>query len=398
MGRIFISYRRDDSRTISGRIYDRLESAFGRDNVFKDVVSIPAGADFRTHISNEVAKSDAQVVIIGPQWLKITGPETGQPRLANPDDFVRIEIESALQRGILVVPVLVNGAHMPSENDLKPYGLEQLAYRNAILVRDDPDFRGDMNRLVSSIKQSLRPISRLVYWLAGIAVVALVVLLMIIAALLSGGNGGDNKNLDEDSIAQTRVAAWTATANVRLTTTQVFGDAAATQNAQVTAESWTDTPTQTATTTDAPISTPSYISSSATAEITAPTNYSQVEYQSTVTGTYDPSQLQNDTLWLFVKSQDKKRFYPQATDRCGPNRRTAVDTNPANGTWSAEIFIGAPGDSGNLFEIHLLRADRDENIMILEWFDEWCKDDDFSGVRGTEGLSHLGPTITIWRK
>jgi hypothetical protein len=152
MTRIFISYRRADSQTITGRIYDRLLLAFGGPQaVFKDVDSIPVGVDFKAYLDQQIARSDAVLVIIGPRWLAIAD-ESGRRRLDRPDDFVRLEIEFALRRGLLVVPVLVGNAAMPAERSL-PKSLRALAYRNAALVRDDPDFHHDMDRLIGSLQQ-----------------------------------------------------------------------------------------------------------------------------------------------------------------------------------------------------------------------------------------------------
>ncbi|MFM7325523.1 MAG: toll/interleukin-1 receptor domain-containing protein, partial [Nodosilinea sp.] len=108
-GSIFISYRRDHSASDTGRIYDRLAQEFGRDNVFKDVDSIPFGVDFAQHIDQEVSRCQVLLAVIGKAWLT--------PRLQNPDDFVRLEIESALKRGIPVVPVFLEGVTGPPPRD-----------------------------------------------------------------------------------------------------------------------------------------------------------------------------------------------------------------------------------------------------------------------------------------
>jgi formylglycine-generating enzyme required for sulfatase activity len=152
MPRIFISYRRTDSRKDAARIYDRLVNEFGKDNVFKDVDSIPFGADFRKVISDEVNKCDAVLVIVGPQWLD-SRDEYDNRRLDDPGDFVRIEIETGLKRdGTIVVPVLVDGASMPKAGNL-PDSVRELAFKNAAAVRDDPDFHTDMTRLVNGLIQ-----------------------------------------------------------------------------------------------------------------------------------------------------------------------------------------------------------------------------------------------------
>ena len=149
-GRIFISYRRKDSADVAGRIYDRLVDHFGEGTVFQDVEDIPLGMDFSEHISGVVSKCDAFLAIIGDEWLKVADAE-GRRRLDNPADNVRIEIESALQRKIPLIPVLVCGASMPREDEL-PESLRKLAYRNATQVRPNPDFRADMTRLIEGLE------------------------------------------------------------------------------------------------------------------------------------------------------------------------------------------------------------------------------------------------------
>src|SRR5215467_511577 len=129
MSKVFISYRREDTLAIAGRIDDRLQSAYGRTSVFRDIYTIPPGVDFRQYISDAVSQCEALIVLIGSRWLE--ADKNGQKRLDNPGDFVRIEIKAALTRGIPVVPVLVDGAAMPLERDMSP-SLNALAYRNAV--------------------------------------------------------------------------------------------------------------------------------------------------------------------------------------------------------------------------------------------------------------------------
>ncbi|NJL46773.1 MAG: toll/interleukin-1 receptor domain-containing protein [Leptolyngbyaceae cyanobacterium SM2_5_2] len=147
---IFISYRRRDSIDITGRIYDRLVAHFGQGSVFKDVDAIPLGVNFRRHLEREVSHCPVLLAIIGPQWLGITDGR-GHPRLANPKDWVRVEIETALRRDSLVIPVLVGGAELPDDTAL-PESLKGLAYRQGTSVRHDPDFHRDMDRLIQRIE------------------------------------------------------------------------------------------------------------------------------------------------------------------------------------------------------------------------------------------------------
>jgi len=130
MRAIFISYRRDDSEGQSGRLYDDLVRHFGDGAVFMDVVGIEPGRDFRKVIDKNVACCGVLLAVIGPSWLDAKD-ETGQRRLDNPMDFVRLETAAALKRDIPVVPVLVRGARMPRSEQL-PDDLKELAYRNGL--------------------------------------------------------------------------------------------------------------------------------------------------------------------------------------------------------------------------------------------------------------------------
>ena len=151
--KIFINYRRDDSIAIAGRLHDRLAETFGRDNLFMDVDNIPVGINFEDYLNNQVAQCDAMLSIIGPSWLNAKD-ETNQRRLDKPDDFVAIEIVAALARSnILVIPVLVDGTHMPKASEL-PASLKPLALRNAIQVRNT-NFGSDAEQLITKMREAL---------------------------------------------------------------------------------------------------------------------------------------------------------------------------------------------------------------------------------------------------
>ena len=149
MARIFISYRRDDSSGHAGRLYDRLSDHFGPDNVFMDVDTIKPGRDFVDAVRQAVGGCDGVVTIIGREWLGISDA-TGARRLEDPEDLVRLEIVTALEKNIRVVPVLVQGAEMPSATDL-PDGLKELARRNAQEI-SDRRFHSDVERLIEALE------------------------------------------------------------------------------------------------------------------------------------------------------------------------------------------------------------------------------------------------------
>src|SRR5215470_15268731 len=111
-GKIFINYRREDSIATAGRLADRLAETFGRENLFMDVDNIPVGINFEEYLKSQVAACDAVLSVIGPNWLNAKD-ETDQRRLDNPDDFAATVTGDALARGILVIPVLVDGTRLP---------------------------------------------------------------------------------------------------------------------------------------------------------------------------------------------------------------------------------------------------------------------------------------------
>lgn len=157
MKRAFISYRREDSADVAGRIFDHLERAFGREALFMDVDSIPAGVDFRRRIAETLDRSCVLLLIIGDAWLDARhrdGPKAGARRLEDPDDYLAQELRGALKRGIPVIPVLVGRATMPTPQDL-PATLQDLAYRHATQVRAGTDFSPHIARLVGMVREHL---------------------------------------------------------------------------------------------------------------------------------------------------------------------------------------------------------------------------------------------------
>ena len=146
---VFLSYRREETRHIAGRLADRLTDRLGPGQVFMDVDTIKPGADFATVIARALAACRILIALIGPTWLA----GTGRRRLDDPGDFVAMEIRAALERGIPVIPVLVDGAVMPKPGEL-PEGLHGLAGRNAVRL-DHDTFRSDLTTLLTAIDRIL---------------------------------------------------------------------------------------------------------------------------------------------------------------------------------------------------------------------------------------------------
>jgi hypothetical protein len=150
MPRIVISYRRADTGQIVGRISDWLAERYGKDSVFVDVDNIPYGVDFRSHIQQVLLKTDVLIAAIGDDWL--ARREAGQSRMLQESDPVRVEIETALERKVAIIPVLIDGARMPSAGEL-PTTFGDFAYLNAPAVSSGRDFRTHMERLIVGIDQ-----------------------------------------------------------------------------------------------------------------------------------------------------------------------------------------------------------------------------------------------------
>lgn len=149
---IAISYRREDTLPIAGRLYDRLQTDFGKGNVFMDFDSIPYGVDFREHIKQMLDRSKVLIALIGPDWFGKRRQRTR--RIDDPADFVRLEIAYAFERGIPVIPVLINDTPMPKPTDLPPE-IEGLAFRNAVTLDVGIDFHPHANRLIVGINRLL---------------------------------------------------------------------------------------------------------------------------------------------------------------------------------------------------------------------------------------------------
>ena len=149
MSKIFLCYRREDSEYPAHSVHQALRSRFGDESIVFDVDSIPLGRDFREYITKQVGECDALLAVIGDHWLELLNQ-----RLDDPTDFVRFEIETALERDIPVVPVLVGKASVPSEQDL-PDSLSSLAFRQATEVRAGPDLNDHLARLISGLEKVL---------------------------------------------------------------------------------------------------------------------------------------------------------------------------------------------------------------------------------------------------
>jgi hypothetical protein len=160
---IFISYRRDDSGEFAHRLYRQLEKRFPETNLFIDVHKIAPAANFAEVLAEKVGFADVLIAVIGRTWTTITS-DSGNRRLDDPDDWVRMEISDALNRATPVIPLLVTGAESPSRDDL-PACMAGLAELQALSVRQE-HFDDDVDQLADALADFLKQPRGLALWLS----------------------------------------------------------------------------------------------------------------------------------------------------------------------------------------------------------------------------------------
>ncbi len=156
MTKIFVSYRRDESQEIAGRIARRLQERLGSGSILCDSGEPPLGVNIRKHFAERIGSCDVLLAIMGKHWQ--TPPEDGSSSLHEPFDCQRVAIESALAAGVPVVPVYVDGAQRAQEGDL-PASLAELALLSGLSINDGPDFMNQMERLIRGISVHIRPVA-----------------------------------------------------------------------------------------------------------------------------------------------------------------------------------------------------------------------------------------------
>ncbi len=210
--RIFISYRRSDTEGYAGRLEDTLGEYFGKDRVLRDIGGIVPGEGFKQK-SEEIAASAATVIVlIGPGWL--SSQSGGKPRLHEPGDLVAKEVKAALDSGHVIVPVLVQGAIMPREEDL-PDALKPLARRNAVSV-NDASWGADTTRLAKVLAIDVRSaLERKLDWLK-LAVISLLVVPFVLSLVLIADPEFRNKAIRGEADGRTYVFKLTSQSLGRL--------------------------------------------------------------------------------------------------------------------------------------------------------------------------------------
>ncbi len=210
VGGIFINYRRSDAPGVAGRLFDHLAKEFPRHDLFIDVDAMKPGLDFVEQLDAQVSRCELLLAIIGPHWLTAVN-EKGRRRLDDDNDYVRIELASALKRNIPVIPVLVEGVTMPSENDL-PADLKPLARRQALELRHTR-FAADADAIAAVLKNTLPRRGRGLAWSLVGAVMLVAVVGLGIGAYQLLGNGFARQTTTEQ--ADDRTERTTAGASER---------------------------------------------------------------------------------------------------------------------------------------------------------------------------------------
>jgi hypothetical protein len=178
---IFMCYRREDTGEIAGRMHEFLVKTFGESSILRDVDRISDRTVSRLVLANDVVShSDVMVIVIGRNWAGVGETPAGKPKgITNPKDPIRIQIEAALkQPGMLILPVLVDGATLPA--DLPP-SLQPIAAAEPVVI-SDAALDGQMKKIVGRIRSQYGGLSpRRVRQLIAVAVF---ILLLIVAFML----------------------------------------------------------------------------------------------------------------------------------------------------------------------------------------------------------------------
>jgi hypothetical protein len=153
-GGVFINYRGEDSQSYGALLHLALSRTIGSGQIFLDSESIPAGVDFVDQLIWRVRDADIVLAVIGSRWLT-AADSAGRRRIDNPRDWVRRELVEALNVGTRVIPVLVDGARMPSESEL-PGDLAALGRCQYRQLRHR-DMAADLNRILADITNTGKP-------------------------------------------------------------------------------------------------------------------------------------------------------------------------------------------------------------------------------------------------
>lgn len=200
MAKIFISYRRADSKDFCARVNDRLVDEFGKNNVFFDVdKNIPSGSNWKAVLGSSLKDSDVLLVIIGHEWERIINERR------HGVDFVRFEVKHGLKRDdMLVIPVLIDDTPIPG---ILPGSIQSLTKKQVFKLPRDPFFNAGIEQLVKDIRKWRLGISPRM--ITGISSIFLVIVLSLAGQLL-GYFSGDSENPTNSAVLETIIESPTA--------------------------------------------------------------------------------------------------------------------------------------------------------------------------------------------
>lgn len=149
MRKIFISYRRSEAEYIAGSLARDLRRHFGEEQIFRDKEDIEGGMSWRKKVLDEIDRHVAVLILISKGWVDVRDAN-GQRRIDNPDDPLRLEIADAIKDGAKIIPILLENAQMPSEQEL-PEELRPIAEINALKLRD-AEWQFDLHRICKTLE------------------------------------------------------------------------------------------------------------------------------------------------------------------------------------------------------------------------------------------------------
>jgi serine/threonine protein kinase len=152
--RIFLSYRPEDSAKIAERIGSRLKMHFGSKAVFSDLEQVPLGANVKKHYKQALQQEVIALVLVGNHWMSVADPGR-QRRIDRPNDPLRMGLEAALEAGIPIIPLFVEGAEFPPVDDV-PDSLRDILHHKGAIIRPEPEFHDDLSRLIEQLDPLLR--------------------------------------------------------------------------------------------------------------------------------------------------------------------------------------------------------------------------------------------------
>jgi len=206
LGKVFVNYRRDDARDMAARIRDRLGTTFGDANVFMDVDNLLAGQRFDRELEKALGQTDVFLAVIGPRWLELLK----ERQASGERDYVREEVAGALQRGVVVIPVLIERTALPRA-DVLPDEIRDLALHQTHEVAH-ARFGRDVAELIEAIRLGRKAVRAeagggvsAIRWVGAVAMAALVLGGGVLAFQMVASDQSAAVKRHEDQVAKAKL-------------------------------------------------------------------------------------------------------------------------------------------------------------------------------------------------